>query len=74
MPTATKGQLMSDSNRTVTASTKVTQETADFLDTRAENGETTRAEILRRLVHHYQTATENGLSCPHCKNEIQLDL
>lgn len=65
---------MSDSNRTVTASTEVTAETAEFLDAQAENGEMTRAELLRRLVDHYRQAAETGLRCPHCKNDLQIEL
>lgn len=65
---------MSDSNRTETVSTKVTTETVDFLDAQAENGEMTRAELLRKLVGHYQTACETGLSCPHCNNNLHIEL
>ena len=65
---------MPESNRTVTASTKVSGDTADFLDAQAEKNETTQAELLRRLIQHYREAEETGLTCPHCKNEVLIDL
>lgn len=63
---------MPESNRT--ASTKVSGDTADFLNRQAENHETTRSKLLRRLIQHYRDAEENGLTCPHCKNEVLIDL
>lgn len=65
---------MSDSNRTVTASTKLDSDMADFLDARAERAGMTRSELLRRLAEHYRTSCESGLSCPHCKNAVEIDL
>ncbi len=65
---------MSETNRTVIASTKVSRDLADFLDDRASHYDTTRSEVLRRLSVHYRDAHETGLSCPHCKNDLQIDL
>lgn len=65
---------MSEANRTVTASTKVSPQVAEFLDGRAEQLGSNRSELLRELVSHYQTACESGLACPHCKNEVEIDL
>lgn len=65
---------MPDSDRTVTASTKLDEQMVSFLDGQAESMGLTRAELLRRLAEHYRSATEDGLSCPHCKNEILIDL
>lgn len=65
---------MPESNRAVTARTRLDSELADFLDSRAEAAETTRSEVLRRLVNHYCDADESGLECPHCKNPIEIDL
>lgn len=65
---------MSDSNRTVTASTKVTDDMAAFLDQQANQLETTQSELLRRLATHYRDACNAGLSCPHCKNDVEINL
>lgn len=57
-----------------TVETELDQETVDFLDGQAEALGTARAELLQRLVAHYRTACQSGLSCPHCKNELLIDL
>lgn len=66
--------VMSGSNRTVTARTRLERDVADFLDDQAEQRGTSRSELLRQLALHLRDATESGLSCPHCKNPIELDL
>lgn len=56
------------------AGTALDPQTLQFLDGQAETLGTTRDDLLQRLVAHYQTACENGLSCPHCNNEILIDI
>jgi len=46
---------MVESTRTVTASTKVSSDVAEFLDAQAKEHGTTRSELLRKLVDTYRT-------------------
>ncbi|MFC4548790.1 MULTISPECIES: hypothetical protein [Halorussus] len=50
------------------------RETVDFLDREAERLETTSGDVLRRLVEHVRSAREDGLSCPHCNNELLIEI
>ena len=65
---------MVESTRTVTASTKVSSDVAEFLDAQAKEHGTTRSELLRKLVGTYRTSCETGVACPHCKNAVRIDL
>lgn len=65
---------MSDANRTVTARTRLGSDVADVLDAEAEALGISRSELLWRLAQHFRDARESGLSCPHCKNALEIDL
>ncbi|MFD1647575.1 hypothetical protein [Haloarchaeobius litoreus] len=56
------------------ANTALDPQTLQFLDGQAETLDTTRDDLLQRLVAHYRTACESGLSCPHCNNELLIDI
>ena len=56
------------------ADVELDQKTVDFLGREAERLETTPGDVLRRLVKHYRSAHEEGLSCPHCNNELLIEL
>ena len=66
--------MISNANRTVTARTRLGSDVADVLDAEAEAMGVSRSELLRRLALHFRDARESGLSCPHCKNPIEIDL
>lgn len=65
---------MSESNRTADAHTALSSEMADFLETEAESLGIDRSTLLRRLLRDYRTSVETGLTCPHCDNEVRIDL
>jgi len=65
---------MPDANRTAEIHTTVSSEMAAVLDDAARSLDIDRSEVLRRLVGEYRTSVETGLTCPHCDNEVRIDL
>jgi len=65
---------MSEPDRSATATGELSREATAFLDAEAERRAMTRAELLDGLVGFLRDAHENGLSCPHCNNELLVDL
>ena len=65
---------MSKQARTVTANAKLSPGAVEFLDAEAERRGTTRADLLAGLVAFLRDAHENGLNCPHCNNELVVEL
>lgn len=53
---------------------RVDQSMQDFLDDEADRLGVSKAEVLRRLLDFYKESREDDPNCPHCGDEITIDL
>lgn len=58
----------------VPCGTKVDQSMRDFLDDEANRLGVSRAELVRRVLDFYRDTRQDDSNCPHCGDQITIDL
>jgi hypothetical protein len=64
---------MANCNGRLPVSAKVDREMRELLDEEAERLGVYRSEAVRRVLDHYAEARE-GSACPHCGQELHVQL
>lgn len=65
---------MADCHGNITCSTKVDDAMREFIEAEAERLGVPRAELHRRLLDFYKRSREDETPCPHCADDITINL
>lgn len=55
-----------------TLSTKVDDETREWIEKRARAAAVAPAELLRRLIDLYRASESDGFACPYCDRPLRV--
>ena len=58
----------------VACGTKIDQSMREFLEDEADRLGVTKAELQRRLLDFYRESRQDDPNCPHCGDQITIDL
>jgi uncharacterized protein (UPF0212 family) len=65
---------MADCHGQIPTSTKVDQETREYLQREADERGVSRSEFIRRIFDAYRTIEEGEAQCPDCGSRLEFDI
>ena len=57
-----------------TLSTRVDDDFRQFVEWAAEQAGVSTCEFVRRVIHMYRLSKQGNLSCPNCREELNLSV